>query len=49
MVSMSSGALPSAAVLVLAGCQSLVVVDNHSAGDPVESAAMKAIRYCYMQ
>ena len=38
-------AVPAAAVLVLGGCQSLVVVDGRAAGDPVESAAMRAIRY----
>jgi manganese-transporting P-type ATPase len=37
-------AVPAAAVLVLGGCQSLVVVDGRAAGDPVESAAMRAIR-----
>ncbi|KAG5184553.1 hypothetical protein JKP88DRAFT_354404 [Tribonema minus] len=36
---------PPAAALVLAGCQSLVVVEGRAAGDPVESAAMKAIRW----
>ncbi|CAM9156199.1 unnamed protein product [Chrysoparadoxa australica] len=30
---------------VLAGCHSIVVVDGDQAGDPVESAAMKAIRW----
>lgn len=35
---------PAAATLVLGGCQSLVLVDNAAAGDPVEAAAMKAIK-----
>lgn len=35
---------PAAATLVLAGCQSLVLVEGSEAGDPVEAAAMKAIK-----
>lgn len=35
---------PPAATLVLAGCQSLVVVEGTEAGDPIEAAAMKAIK-----
>lgn len=35
---------PSAATLVLAGCQSLVLMEGSEAGDPVEAAAMKAIK-----
>lgn len=35
---------PAAAVLVLGGCQSLVLVEGSEAGDPVEAAAMKAIK-----
>lgn len=35
---------PAAAVLVLGGCQSLVLVEGAEAGDPVEAAAMKAIK-----
>lgn len=35
---------PAAAVLVLGGCQSLVLVEGEEAGDPVEAAAMKAIK-----
>ncbi len=34
---------PSAARLVLAGCHSLVLIDKNATGDPVESAALKAI------
>ena len=35
---------PASATLVLGGCQSLVLVDDSPAGDPVEAAAMKAIK-----
>lgn len=35
---------PAAAVLVLGGCQSLVLVEGSEAGDPVEAASMKAIK-----
>lgn len=35
---------PAAATLVLGGCQSLVLMDGSEAGDPVEAAAMKAIK-----
>lgn len=35
---------PAAATLVLGGCQSLVLVEGSEAGDPVEAAAMKAIK-----
>lgn len=35
---------PAAATLVLGGCQSLVLVEDNEAGDPVETAAMKAIK-----
>lgn len=35
---------PAAATLVLAGCQSLVLMEGSEAGDPVEAAAMKSIR-----
>lgn len=35
---------PAAATLVLAGCQSLVLMEGSEAGDPVEAAAMKAIK-----
>lgn len=35
---------PAAATLVLGGCQSLVLMEGTEAGDPVEAAAMKAIR-----
>lgn len=35
---------PAAATMVLAGCQSLVLVEGSEAGDPVEAAAMKAIK-----
>lgn len=35
---------PAAATLVLAGCQSLVLVEKAEAGDPIETAAMKAIK-----
>lgn len=33
-----------AATLVLAGCQSLVLMEGSEAGDPVEAAAMKSIK-----
>ncbi|CAB1105130.1 unnamed protein product [Ectocarpus sp. CCAP 1310/34] len=36
---------PAAATLVLAGCQSLVLMEGSEAGDPVEAAAMKAIKW----
>eukprot|EP00903_Cladosiphon_okamuranus_P009432 g8993.t1 len=36
---------PTAAILVLAGCQSLVLMEGSEAGDPVEAAAMKAIKW----
>lgn len=35
---------PAAATLVLAGCQSLVLMEGSEAGDPVEAASMKAIK-----
>lgn len=35
---------PPAATLVLAGCQSLVLMEGSEAGDPVEAAAMKSIK-----
>lgn len=35
---------PTSATLVLAGCQSLVLMEGSEAGDPVEAAAMKAIK-----
>lgn len=35
---------PAAATLVLGGCHSLVLVEGSEAGDPVEAAAMKAIK-----
>lgn len=35
---------PAAATLVLGGCQSLVLMEGSEAGDPVEAAAMKAIK-----
>ncbi len=35
--------VPSAARLVLAGCHSLVLIDEKVTGDPVESAALQAI------
>lgn len=34
------------AALVLAGCHSLVVVDGETAGDPLESEALKSMRWC---
>eukprot|EP00752_Nemacystus_decipiens_P010629 g9467.t1 len=36
---------PPAATLVLAGCQSLVLMEGSEAGDPVEAAAMKSIKW----
>ncbi|CAM9468711.1 unnamed protein product, partial [Choristocarpus tenellus] len=36
---------PAAATLVLGGCQSLVVVEGSEAGDPIEAASMKAIKW----
>lgn len=35
---------PPAATLVLAGCQSLVLMEGSEAGDPVEAASMKSIK-----
>lgn len=35
---------PAAATLVLAGCQSLVLMEGSEAGDPVEAAAMKSLK-----
>lgn len=35
---------PAAATVVLAGCQSLVLMEGSEAGDPVEAAAMKSIK-----
>ncbi|GMI40105.1 hypothetical protein TrCOL_g954, partial [Triparma columacea] len=35
----------SAADLVLAGCNSLIFIDGEVAGDPLESAALKAMRW----
>lgn len=35
---------PAASVLVLAGCQSLVLMEGTETGDPVEAASMKAIK-----
>ncbi len=35
--------VPSAACLVLAGCHSLVLIDEKVTGDPVESAALRAV------
>ncbi len=37
--------VPSAACLVLAGCHSLVLIDEKVTGDPVESAALRAISW----
>lgn len=32
--------------LVLAGCHSLVLIDGETTGDPLESAALKSMRWC---
>eukprot|EP00581_Thalassiosira_minuscula_P008067 CAMPEP_0183703840 /NCGR_PEP_ID=MMETSP0737-20130205/1419_1 /TAXON_ID=385413 /ORGANISM="Thalassiosira miniscula, Strain CCMP1093" /LENGTH=1670 /DNA_ID=CAMNT_0025930637 /DNA_START=59 /DNA_END=5071 /DNA_ORIENTATION=- len=37
--------LPDEAALVLAGCHSLVLIDGETTGDPLESAALKAMRW----
>ena len=34
-----------AAALVLAGCRSLILIDGETTGDPLESAAFKAMRW----
>ena len=37
------------AALVLAGCHSLVFIDDETTGDPLESAALNAMRWCVSQ
>ena len=37
--------LPAEAALVLSGCHSLVLIDGETTGDPLESAAIKAMRW----
>lgn len=39
----------SEAALALAGCHSLVYIDEETTGDPLESAALKAMRWCVSQ
>jgi cation-transporting ATPase 13A1 len=36
----------SGAALVLAGCHSLVFIDDETTGDPLESASLNAMRWC---
>uniref|UniRef100_A0A7S4V4P5 Cation-transporting P-type ATPase N-terminal domain-containing protein n=1 Tax=Ditylum brightwellii TaxID=49249 RepID=A0A7S4V4P5_9STRA len=38
--------LTNEAALVLAGCHSLVSIEGETTGDPLESAALKSIRWC---
>ncbi|KAF1788783.1 P-type ATPase, cytoplasmic domain N [Phytophthora cactorum] len=38
--------LPLDTELVLAGCQSLVLLDGHVAGDPLEMTAVRSIHWC---
>ena len=41
--------LTSEAALVLAGCHSLVHIDEETTGDPLESASLNAMRWCLSQ
>lgn len=44
MVPLNSN-IPSSCALVLGGCHSLVLIDGSASGDPIESAALKAMEW----
>lgn len=45
----SAGTIPEPAHWVIAGCNSLVLVDRHTVGDPMEKAALEHVNWVISQ